>query len=461
MTTQTATTPTAAKPRNPYWQLWRSTPKEVLYLMLGFPIAMTGFSVAISLVATGIGTLAIFLIGIFVIILALYVGRGFGLVHVNLLEWTGRKRLERPDWRDDLAATGFGGWLSAVLGNAHYWLYLLHTALLGFVLTIITWTISFIWLTLGFIGLSTWFIRSRVDGDNSEWSLGEWFFGFIGFDTTGWNLELADNIVAFAVGLIFIATLPFVTRGLVMTQWWLARGTLSAFRSDALRREVKSLEASRGAALSAEGHSLRRLERDIHDGPQQRLVRLQMDLAAAERQLDIDPERARQLLAEAQAQSSEALEELRALSRGFAPPLLLDRGLVAALESVSSRAAVPTILTSELPEPLLIPGESERAAYFVVAELITNVVKHSHATNATVRLTVDSVDDRDWLVVRVSDNGTGGAAVTAEHGLAGIEERVHGVGGRFEIDSPEGGPTQVEAFLPLPKPSADRAAVAL
>jgi len=320
--------------------------------MLGFPIAVTGFGVAISLVATGIGTLAVFLIGVFVLILALYVGRGFGLVHVNLLEWTGRKRLERPDWRDDLAATGFGGWLSAVLGNAHYWLYLLHTAVLGFVLTIITWTISFVWLVVGLIGLSAWFIRSRVDGDSSEWSLGEWFFGlvgFVGFDTTGWNLEVADNIVAFTVGLIFIATLPFVTRGLVMTQWWLARGTLTAFRSDGLRREVESLEASRGAALSAEGHSLRRLERDIHDGPQQRLVRLRMDLAAAERQLDTNPEHARQLLAEAQAQSSEALEELR----------------------------------------------------------------------------------------------------------------VRGVGGRFEIESPAGGPTEVAAFLPLPKLSGDRASVAL
>jgi signal transduction histidine kinase len=389
------------------------------------------------------------------------VGRGFGLVHVNLLEWTGRKRLERPDWRDDLAATGFGGWLSAVLGNAHYWLYLLHTAVLGFVLTIITWAISFVWLVVGLVGLSAWFIRSRVDGDSSEWSLGEWFFGFVGFDTTGWNLEVADNIVAFTVGLIFIATLPFVTRGLVMTQWWLARGTLTAFRSDGLRREVESLEASRGAALSAEGHSLRRLERDIHDGPQQRLVRLRMDLAAAERQLDTNPEHARQLLAEAQAQSSEALEELRALSRGFAPPLLLDRGLVAALESVSSRAAVPTVLTSQLPESLVIPSEIERAAYFVVAELITNVAKHSNASSATVRLTVDPGDDRDWFVVQVSDNGRGGAKVTADHGLAGIEERVRGVGGRFEIESPAGGPTEVAAFLPLPKLSGDRASVAL
>ncbi|MGV8857460.1 sensor histidine kinase [Rhodoglobus sp.] len=455
------TTQTAVKPRNPYWQLWRSTPKEVLYLMLGFPIAMTGFGVAISLVATGIGTLAIFLIGFFVMILALYVGRGFGLVHVNLLEWAGRQKLERPDWQDDRAATGFGGWLSATLGNPHYWLYLLHTTILGFVLTLITWTISFVWVVVGLTGLSSWFIRSQVDGENSDWSLGEWFFGLLGVNTTGWNLEIADNIVAFAVGLIFIATLPFVTRGLVLTQWWLARGTLTAFRSDGLRREVQSLEESRGAALSAEGHSLRRLERDIHDGPQQRLVRLQMDLAAAERQLDTDPEKARQLLTEAQAQSSEALEELRALSRGFAPPLLLDRGLVAALESVATRSVVPASLTSELPAPLILPGEIERASYFVVAELLTNVAKHAQASHAEVHLSTELADDRSWLLVKVTDDGQGGAAITAEHGLAGIAERVRGVGGSFEIESPEGGPTSVTARLPLPKQSAEQAPVAL
>lgn len=456
MTTQTVT-----KPANPYWQLWRTTPKEVLYLMLGFPIAMTGFSVGITLAATAVGTIAVFLIGFFVMILALYVGRGFGLVHVNLLEWTGRHKLERPDWQDDRAATGFGGWLTATLGNPHYWLYLLHTTILGFVLTLITWTISFVWLSIGLAGLSSWFVRSQVDGENSEWSLGEWFFGLFGVDTSTWNLEVADNVVAFAIGLIFIATLPFITRGLVMAQWLLARGTLSAFKSDGLRREVQSLEESRGAALSAEGHSLRRLERDIHDGPQQRLVRLQMDLAAAERQLDSNPEQARQLLTEAQAQSAEALEELRALSRGFAPPLLLDRGLVAALESVATRAAVPTTLASELPVPLVLPGEVERASYFVVAELLTNVAKHAHATQAAVHLATESADDRSWLTVQVTDNGHGGAAVAAEHGLAGIAERVRGVGGRLEIDSPEGGPTVITARLPLPKSSAERAPVDL
>jgi len=433
----------------------------VLYLMLSFPLAMTGFGVAISLVASGVGTLAVFLIGFFVMILALYVGRGFGLAEINLLEWAGREKIARPDWQDDRAATGFGGWLSATLGNAHYWLYLLHTVILNFVLTLVTWIISVAWLSVGFTGIFAWLLDGEVQTGDPDWSLGGWFFGLFGFDTTTWNLEVADNIVVFVVGLIFIATLPFVTRGLVLTHWWLARALLSAFKSDGLRREVQSLEASRGAALSAEGHSLRRLERDIHDGPQQRLVRLQMDLAAAERQLDANPEQARQLLSEARAQSAEALEELRALSRGFAPPLLLDRGLVAALESVVTRAAVPTTLTAELPTPLALPGEVERASYFVVAELLTNVAKHSQASHAGVHLGTELSDDRPWLLVQVTDDGQGGATVLADHGLAGIEERVRGVGGRLDIDSPSGGPTSVTARLPLPKASADRAPVDL
>ena len=122
----------------------------------------------------------------------------------------------------------------------------------------------------------------------------------------------------------------------------IARGMLSAFLSEELRQQVTGLASSRSAAVAAEGTALRRLERDIHDGPQQRLVRLQMDLAAADRKLDKDPKAARVLLEEALQQSKDALDELRALSRGFAPPILMDRGLVAALESLAVRAAVPT-----------------------------------------------------------------------------------------------------------------------
>ena len=151
-------------------------------------------------------------------------------------------------------------------------------------------------------------------------------------------LQRNETILYTVFGLAMLATLPFVTHGLVRLHHVIARGMLGRFSSDELKREVAALGASRDAAVSAEDHGLRRLERDIHDGPQQRLVRLQFDLASAERALDSDPEAARALIVEARRQSHDTLEELRELSRGFAPPLLQDRGLAAALESLAARS---------------------------------------------------------------------------------------------------------------------------
>jgi signal transduction histidine kinase len=178
---------------------------------------------------------------------------------------------------------------------------------------------------------------------------------------------------------------------------------------------------------------------------------MQMDLASADRQLEKDPDAARALIAEAMQQSKEALEELRALSRGFAPPILLDRGLVAALESLAVRSPLPTHIENLLPDDLELPPELERNAYFIAAEALTNVAKHARATNAWVRLELRRVldDDSTWLDVIVSDDGVGGASASPGHGLAGIEERLRGLGGTVEVRSPYGGPTIVLAHLPL------------
>jgi signal transduction histidine kinase len=257
------------------------------------------------------------------------------------------------------------------------------------------------------------------------------------------------------VGLIFTATLPLVTRGLTWMHWGVARGLLGAFRTDALEKEVATLTESRSAAVAAEGTALRRLERDIHDGPQQRLVRLQMDIAAAERQLDTDPDAARKLLEEARQQSKDALEELRALSRGFAPPILLDRGLVAALESLAVRSAVTVRVVSSLPEGTELPTELERNAYFIAVEGLTNAVKHSGASAIDLRLDLRRLPDSEetWLDVTVTDDGRGGAKAVPEHGLAGLQERVLGQGGTLDISSPKGGPTVVTAHLPVAAPA--------
>jgi signal transduction histidine kinase len=271
---------------------------------------------------------------------------------------------------------------------------------------------------------------------------------------------VVEGILQFVLGALFLLTLPFITGGLTRLHEAIDRGMLGAWRSEALERQVAQLSASRGAAVQAEDTALRRLERDIHDGPQQRLVRLQMDLAAIERKLDTDPEAARTLLGEAREQARDTLDELRALSRGFAPPLLQDRGLASALESLAARSPVPVTLEVQVPADAALPAAIERNAYFIAAELLTNAVKHASANAIRLRLsTRDTGATGHWLDLWVTDNGRGGAAAIPGHGLAGLDERVRGLGGLLVVDSPVGGPTVVGAHFPY-VPDAASVAVA-
>jgi len=427
-----------------YWRLWKKTPRELAVHLIGFPLALAAFSITLTLFSSGVGTL-VTLVGFFIVIAALYTARGFGVAEIVQLEWAGRPAIPRPEWQDSRARLGFWGWLRSVVGNGHYWLYLLHSMLVNFIVTLVSWTLIVTWIGLIFSPVIHLLWGDRVRLGNLATT--SWIAERFGLDLGSGGLFVASIIV----GLIMLATLPFLSRGLVLVRYYIARGMLSAFKSDALQRQVIDLTLSRGAAQSAEGHSLRRLERDIHDGPQQRLVRQQMDLAAADRQLDANPTAARALIASAMEQSREALEELRALSRGFAPPILLDRGLVAALESSAVRSAIPVRVTSSLPEGTALPQETERNAYFAASEALANAAKHSGATQIEVSLTLRRDLERNgtWLVVSVIDNGTGGAIPTAGHGLAGLDERLRGLGGILEIDSPAGGPTVVTAHLPV------------
>ncbi len=428
-----------------YANLWRSLPRELLYLFIAFPIAVTGFAITVGLFWAGVGTIVTFFIGLIFLVGALYVARGFGTATLVLVEWTARRRIERPEWLDARARTGFLGWLRAVAGNGHYWLYLLHTMMVDFIVSTVTWTLTIVWFSIAVGGTTQWFWNGFIQYGEVDNVAERWVAERL---NSPLDPTLTFNLVCLAVGLVFLATLPLVTRGLTTVHWLVARGLLAAFKSDALLKQVATLNESRGAAISAEGHSLRRLERDIHDGPQQRLVRLQMDLAAAERQLDADPDKARGLITEAMQQSREALEELRSLSRGFAPPILLDRGLVAALESAAVRSTVPTRVVSELSADTQLPQEIERNAYFVASEALANAAKHSGATAIEVRVTfVDGL-----LEIAVSDDGTGGAITIPDHGIAGLEERLLGLGGSLDVISPDGGPTVVTARFPVPAP---------
>lgn len=477
MTTMTssAPAPTAAPASSPaptsaprqrawYWRLWAGTPKDLLFLFIAFPIGATTFGVSIGLFSAAAGTIATFFLGVIFLVGALYLSRGAGTLELSLLQWIGRPVIRRPDWNDRTAKTGFLGWLRSLFGNGHYWLYLLWTMIVNFIVTTVSFTIAVTWFATVLGGLTGWIWMGFIPNNDRDFFVSSWLAERMGLLLV--DPLLVDTLLWVVVGIIFTATLPFVLRGLTWMHWGVARGLLSSFRADALEKEVATLSESRTAAVAAEGTALRRLERDIHDGPQQRLVRLQMDLAAAERQLDTDPDAARRLLEEARQMSKDALEELRALSRGFAPPILLDRGLVAALESLAVRSAVTVRVVSSLPAGTDLPTELERNAYFIAAEGLTNAVKHSGATAIDLRLDLRRVPESDetrglssesrsgarietWLDVTVSDDGRGGARPKPEHGLAGLQERVLGQGGTLEISSPKGGPTVVTAHLPV------------
>jgi signal transduction histidine kinase len=250
------------------------------------------------------------------------------------------------------------------------------------------------------------------------------------------------------LGLLLLAALPLVTRACLAAQTGMGQALLSD--SSALLRRIRGLEQERDtaraqtvAAVSAEATALRRLERDIHDGPQQRLVRLAMELGRAQHNFDRRPEAVREALADAIAQTQEALAELRALSRGIAPPVLVDRGLREALTALAALSTVPAELDIG---PLdRRPGAAvETAAYFVIAEALANVAKHSHASRCVIGLRHGAGTLRVW----VSDDGTGGAALDKGHGLRGLADRVHAAGGLFGVTSPHGGPTTITAELP-------------
>jgi signal transduction histidine kinase len=209
----------------------------------------------------------------------------------------------------------------------------------------------------------------------------------------------------------------------------------------ALTERISTLETTRSGAVDVQEAELRRIERDLHDGAQARLVALGMSLGMAEQKLATDTEAARELLADARAGAGEALRELRDLARGIHPPVLADRGLdaaVRALAVVSPISVTVSVTLSERPKP---PVES--AAYFVVAEALANAGKHARASRVDVRI----IRRDGTLAVEVHDDGVGGADQSGG-GLSGLRSRVEALDGTLSIVSPRGGPTTIRAELP-------------
>jgi signal transduction histidine kinase len=204
---------------------------------------------------------------------------------------------------------------------------------------------------------------------------------------------------------------------------------------------IRRLEETRAGAVDVQESELRRIERDLHDGAQARLVALGMNLGMAEQKLETDPETVRELLAEARRGAGEALEELRDIARGIHPPILTDRGLEAAVAALTSRSPWPVAVAVDVPNRP--PAAVETAAYFVVSEALANVSKHAQASRVGVM-----VQSRDgMLVAEVVDNGRGGADETGS-GLTGLRQRVEALDGTLYVTSPVGGPTTVRAELP-------------
>ncbi len=212
-----------------------------------------------------------------------------------------------------------------------------------------------------------------------------------------------------------------------------------------LRERLEELRASRARLVASGDAERRRLERDLHDGAQSRLVGLAVLLGHLRRRLDADPE-AVVLLERAQAELSTGLAELRELARGIHPAVLTERGLEPALRSLAARAPVPVELAADADERL--PAPVEAAAYFVVSEALANVAKYARATEATVRVQrADGV-----VVVEVADDGVGGADATRGSGLRGLADRVAALDGALAVESPPGGGTRLRAEFPCTPP---------
>ena len=250
---------------------------------------------------------------------------------------------------------------------------------------------------------------------------------------------------AFAVlglGVALAILTAWICAALARAQVGLARMLLAPSDRQRLASRVEDLTRTRAAAADVQAAELQRIERDLHDGAQARLVAVTMELGRARERLDDDPELARELVESAHREAAAAIVELRELVAGIYPAVLADRGLDAAVSSVASSSSVPVTVHVSLEGRL--PAAAEVAAYFVVAEAVANVGKHSNAEHAAIRI------DRsgDLVVVEVEDDGEGGADRANGSGLRGLADRVAALDGRLLVSSPTGGPTIVRAEIP-------------
>jgi signal transduction histidine kinase len=410
---------------------------DTQYVLVGFPLGILAITLSMTLFFTGVG-LSVIWVGLPILMASMYVARGLAtLERVRIAPVLGRG-VQHPYYKSRPDASVLVRMVTPIT-DGQYWLDTLH-AWFRFIPSTISFSFVITWWSGALTGLTWWLWGWSIPNGPDDQDLPD----LLGFD----NSYGAKSIFYLALGVFFAGTLYWVVRAAALFEAYFARALLCSV-SD-LRGQVAEANAARevaqaqkAAAVSAEATALRKLERDIHDGPQQRLVRLAMDLGRAEQQFATDPDRARATVAEALTQTRETLDELRALSRGIAPPILVDRGLQAALTALAGRCTVPVDL--DAPAFGRLDPAVESTAYFVVAESLTNVAKHSNASE--VQVSVERI--ATGLMVTVYDDGVGGASLAKGHGLAGLDDRVRAAGGVLAVDSPVGKGTRLTAALPL------------
>ncbi|ARH91864.1 sensor histidine kinase [Streptomyces sp. MOE7] len=407
--------------------------REFLYLFLSLPMSVLMFTYAVAVIGLGAGLLVTFL-GVPVLAGGLAGGRALGGV-----ERARARGLLGTDVADPEpvrpSKPGLLGWVGAVLKSGVSWRHLLYSllhfpwAVFSFVVSLTFWTVG--WTLLAY-PLWRWILPAYLGQPGIQlWGDGS---------GNGVYLDTPAEIGFTAgAGLLLVLAGPWLIHGLTQVDRVMVRGLLGP---SSLATRVTQLETDRGVVVDTAAADLRRIERDLHDGAQARLVSLAMDLGLAKEKLAEDPQAAAKMVDEAHGEVKIALQELRDLARGIHPAILTDRGLGPALSALAARCTVPVQVTVDLDRR---PAAAiEGIAYFTASELLQNVSKHARATGTTL----DVWCTADRLMVLVSDDGRGGARADEGTGLAGLAERLAAVDGLLMIESPVGGPTSITAELP-------------
>ncbi|MDJ1372170.1 sensor histidine kinase [Gulosibacter molinativorax] len=400
-------------------QIVAAIPQLVLYGILALPM----FGLFVATVATGMGLMFVFLIGIVVFALLGVVMYLLARFEEARAGWTFDLDIPRHEFRQSPRTDGwkFFHTLALQWADSRTWIGILHGAVVSLLGLIAVFALH--WLATGIAWLF-----APLQGPT--YVLGDFWLG----EQPSW-LALLLGLALIVIGAIVIVSLAFAHRAL-------SKQLLVPNREAELQSEARVQSQHRQQAISAADIERARIERDLHDGVQPRLVAVGMTLGMAKRKLKTDPERASELIDEAHESTMVAVTELRQLVRGFQPAVLQDRGLDAALSALIGRSAIPVDIQVNLPNRY--SDRAEATMYFAVAEAMTNAAKHAGATHILVRIH----EENGYLFAHIEDNGRGGANRSPGGGIDGVMNRVTAAGGTYNFSSPEGGPTVIEVTVP-------------